>query len=68
MRPALLQRLGLSMALILCAAVLLTGCTQKTADPWINEGQQQRLSGMHERDQETAEDLRYRMRSGQAQR
>lgn len=68
MSGALLHRAGLSMALVVCAGVLLTGCTQKTADPWINEGQQQRLSGMQERDQETAEHLRDRMRSGQAQR
>lgn len=63
-----LRRAGASVALILCASVVLTGCTQKTADPWINEGQQQRLAGKQERDQETAEHLRDRMHSGQAQR
>lgn len=55
-------------ALIGLAGLLMTGCTEKTADPWINEGQEQRLAGMHERDEETAEHLRDRMLSGQAQR
>ena len=63
-----LRRAGLTAALVLCASLVLTECTQKTGDPWINEGQQQRLAGQQERDQETAEHLRERMMSGQAQR
>lgn len=62
------RRAGLTVALVFGASFVLTGCTQKTADPWINEGQQQRLAGQQERDQETAEHLRDRMMSGQAQR
>lgn len=68
MNGARLSRAALSIILVLSAGALLSGCTQKTADPWINEGQQERLAGQQDRDQETAEHLRDRMRSGQAQR
>jgi hypothetical protein len=68
MSDAWLLRAGLSIILVLCAGAFLAGCTQKTADPWINDGQQELLAGQHERDQDTAEHLRDRMRSGQAQR
>lgn len=67
MKRALSARALLPLAMALCAALFLTACTQKTADPWINEGQEQRLAGKHERDQQTAEHLRDRM-SGQSQR
>ncbi len=57
----------LPVAVALCAALFLSACTQKTADPWINEGQDERLAGMEDRNPETAEHLRDRL-AGQAQR
>ena len=53
---------------IAMASLLTVGCTEKTSDPWINDGQERRLAGKQERDEATAEHLRDRMRSGQAQR
>ncbi len=67
MRACLSAKAGLSLAVALCALFFLSACTQKTADPWINEGQEQLLAGQQERDHETAEHLRDRM-AGQAQR
>ncbi|MFP4207913.1 MAG: hypothetical protein ACLFSC_04590 [Wenzhouxiangella sp.] len=68
MSGTLLRRARLPVALTLGAVFALAGCTQKTAEPWINEGQAERLAGKYERDQQTAEQLRDRMHSGQAQR
>ena len=67
MKRAISAKAMLSVAVAFCAATFLSACTQKTADPWINEGQEQRLAGQHERDQQTAEHLRDRM-AGQSQR
>jgi hypothetical protein len=67
MKRAVSAKVLLPLAVALFAALFLSACTQKTADPWINEGQEQRLAGKHERDQQTAEHLRDRM-AGQSQR
>lgn len=68
MNGVFLRKFSVPFALIGLAGLLMTGCAERTADPWINEGQEERLAGMHERDAEASEHLRDRMRSGQAQR
>jgi len=68
MTGRLLRKAAVPVVLMLLASFLMVGCTEKTADPWINEGQERRLDGQQERDEATSEHLRDRMLSGQAQR
>ena len=67
MKPVFSAKAFVPLAVAFCSVLFLSACTQKTADPWINEGQEYLLDGQHERDQQTAEHLRDRM-SGQSQR
>ncbi len=54
---------------LMFASALLAGCSSEHHDdPWMNPGQQERLAERYQRDEQTEQQLRDRMRSGQAQR
>lgn len=67
MRRSLASSLLMAGALML-AATLLVGCTEHHDEPWINPGQRELLGDQYQRDDETQQQLRDRMRSIQAQR
>lgn len=53
---------------LLAAALVLSGCTEHHDEPWINPGQADRIGGLDQRDEETQQQLRDRMKSIQSQR
>jgi hypothetical protein len=67
MRRSLASTLLMAGALML-VATMLVGCTEHHDEPWINPGQQELLGDRYQRDEETQQQLRDRMRSIQAQR
>lgn len=56
------------LALTVASAVLVGCSTEHHDDPWMNPGQQERLAERYQRDEQTQQQLRDRMQSGQAQR
>lgn len=67
MRRPLTSTLVAAASLLLVSTMLI-GCTEHHDEPWINPGQQERLGDRYERDEETQQQLRDRMRAIQAQR
>ena len=58
----------LTAALLLLMSTMLIGCTEHHDEPWINPGQEERLGDRYQRDEETQQQLRDRMRAIQTQR
>ena len=59
---------ALTACLVMAAPLALVGCTEHHDEPWINPGQADRIGGLDQRDEETQQQLRDRMRSIQSQR
>lgn len=59
---------AVTLALVFVSALLVGCSSEHHQDPWMNPGQQERLAERYQRDEQTEQQLRDRMRSGQAQR